>query len=94
VLEASGTVLSRLDGRAISAQATLSVRSYGDAFDRFIVQLPPRWNFRPGRYGYVVTPVAADEKQPGQPRRVEVRLPKKTAGPVEVRLACRRSYDR
>ena len=38
-------------------------------------------------------PLRPSAKQPAQPRRVEVRLPKKTAGPVEVRLACRRDYD-
>ena len=46
-----------------------------------------------GASGYVVTPIAADAKQPAKPSLVEVRLSKTTTGPVEVRLACRRDYD-
>ena len=41
VLEAVGTVLARLDGRSISTEATLSVRSLGAAFDRLTIRLPP-----------------------------------------------------
>ena len=101
VLEAAGTVLTHLDHRAISA-ATLSVRSYGAAFDRFSVRLPPGTSLWPtSPSGYTVTPVevdakqpvAADAKQKGKPSLVEVRLPKATSGPVEVRLACCRDYD-
>ena len=40
-LEAVGSVLARLDGRRVSTEATLSVRSYGGAFDRCTVRLPP-----------------------------------------------------
>ncbi|MEN6557427.1 MAG: hypothetical protein ABFC54_04525, partial [Thermoguttaceae bacterium] len=40
-LEASATVLTKLDARSISAEATLSVRSHGEAFDHFLVRLPP-----------------------------------------------------
>ncbi len=94
VLEAAGTVLTHLDHRAMSAEATLSVRSYGAAFDRFSVRLPPGTSLWPASpNGYTVTPVEADAKQKGKPSLVEVRLPKATSGPVEVRLACRRDYD-
>ena len=95
VLEASGTVLARLDSRSITAEATLSVRSYGVPFDRFTVRLPPGMELSPGTAnGYVVTPMEADATQNGSSQRlVVVQLPKKTAGPVEVRLACRRGYD-
>jgi len=94
VLEAAGTILTRLDRRAISAEATLSVRSYGAAFDRFTVCLPPGMSLSPASAnGYVVTPVEADAKQKGKPSLVEVRLSKATIGPVEVRLVCRRDYD-
>ncbi len=94
VLEAAGSVLTRLDSHFVAAEATLSVRSYGAAFDRFTVRLPPGTALSPaGANGYVVTPVAADAKQPAKPSLVEVRLSKTTTGPVEVRLACRRDYD-
>jgi hypothetical protein len=100
VLEASGTILTRLDGRSISSEAVLSVRSYGAAFDRFIVQLPPGAELSTGNtsgYSVVAADKAIDKNvQPGQeePRRaVEVRLLKKTVGPVDIRLACRRDYD-
>lgn len=92
VLEAVGSVLTRLDGRSIAAEATLSVRSYGSPFDRFTVRLPPGAELAAGNpNGYIVTPVETKEKSDQQ--QVEVRLPKKTAGPVEIRLASRRLYD-
>ena len=40
VLEAVGTVLVRLDGSSIVSEATLSVRSYGAAFDRYAERVP------------------------------------------------------
>ena len=94
MLEAAGTVLTRLDRRAVSAEATLSVRSYGVPFDHFRVRLPPGMSLAPANAsGYTVTPVEADAKQKATPSLVDVRLPKATTGPVEVRLACRRDYD-
>ncbi len=94
VLEAAGTVLTRLDSRSISAEAVLSVRSHGAAFDRFTVRLPPGAELSAGNpNGYSVTLLEADAKEQGLQRSVVVQLPKKTAGPVEVRLACRRDYD-
>jgi hypothetical protein len=94
VLEASGAVLTRLDSRSIAAEATLSVRSYGAPFDRFVVQLPPDAELVSGTSnGFTATSLDGDPNQKGQRGRVMVRLPKKTAGPVDVRLACRRAYD-
>ena len=130
-LEATGTVLATLDGRWITTEATLSVRSLGAAFDRLTVRLPPGAELLPGKTdGYTVRadqlsnlrstgipPVAEKHGQdaratrkPGKgdspmfaktrigtvpigPRSVEVRLPKKMVGPVEIRLKCRRGYD-
>jgi len=96
VLEANGSVLSRLDGRSITAEAALSVRSYGGAFDRLTVRLPPEMELTPSNEsGYTVTSLepASKEKEGNRSRLVEVRLNKKTAGPYEIRLACRREYD-
>ncbi len=111
VLEAVGSVLARLDGRRVSTEATLSVRSYSGAFDRFVVRLPPETELLPANgdksNGYVVTklpcgagvsPARAAGTPAPQPtakaaaQLVEVRWPKKTTGPVEVRLNCRRDY--
>lgn len=100
VLEASSTVQTRLDGRSITAEAALSVRSYSAPFDRFVVQLPPGAELATGTSsGYTVTALEEDANRKGdsaskEPQsRVLVRLPKKTAGPVDVHLACRRPYD-
>jgi hypothetical protein len=98
LLEAVGTVLARLDGRSISTEATLSVRSHGAPFDRFVVRLPQGAELSPeGVPGYAVTPLEPEHKNengaPKEPRRVEIRLPKKTTGPIEVRLNCRREHD-
>ena len=129
-LESMATVLARLDGRRISTEATLSVRSLGAAFDRLTIQLPPDAEFSPGKpNGYTVTllngtllkrtvpfssndnrrhkgtvPFSSNENRDSPPgndnrdsspgtRSVEVRLPKKTIGPVEIHLSCRRPYD-
>ncbi|MCE5304054.1 MAG: hypothetical protein LLF97_13230 [Planctomycetaceae bacterium] len=93
-LEASATVLTKLDARSISAEATLSVRSHGEAFDHFLVRLPPGMEATfDSANGYVVAPVDAAAKNKDPSRWVEVRLPKKTAGPVDVRIACRCGYD-
>ncbi len=94
VLEAAATVLARLDGHSITAEATLSVRSYGAPFERFSVRLPPEMELVAGNpNGYLITPLEASAAPSDRRRLVEVRFPKKTAGPVEVRLACRRDYD-
>ncbi|MEN6407212.1 MAG: hypothetical protein ABFC77_12160 [Thermoguttaceae bacterium] len=93
-LEASAAILTRLDARSISAEATLSVRSHGDAFDRFLVRLPPGMDATSATAnGYVVTPIDSPSTKNDPSRQVEVRLSKKTAGPVDVRIACRRNYD-
>jgi len=98
-LEASATVLVRLVGRSILSDAALSVRSQGAAFERFTVRLPPMSELREQpATNYVLTPlpepeVTTAESRATQGRLVEVRLKKKTVGPVEVRLACRREGD-
>jgi hypothetical protein len=98
VMEATGTVLATLDGRWITSEATLSVRSHGAAFDRLTVRLPPEAELSADKpNGYTVTGLDANGKtKDGKPtgsRTVEVRLPKKTVGPVEIHLNCRRAYD-
>ena len=61
MLEATGTVLATLDGRWITTEATLSVRSHGAAFDRLTVRLPPEAELSPGKpNGYAVRSLDAE----------------------------------
>lgn len=94
VLESVGSVLTRFDGRGVYSEATLSVRSLGAEFDRFTVRLPPGAELVPlpaAEQGYALAPVTTDGEDDG--KSVEVRLAKKSAGPVEVRIACRRDVE-
>ena len=94
VLEAVGAIASRIDSRGINEEATLSVKSYGAAFDRFRVRLPPEAVLVPGAAAaYTVVPVEQSDPAAPRQRLVEVRLAKKTSGPVEVRLASARGCD-
>ena len=95
-LEAFGTIAAQLDGRGVETEATFSVRSYGEAFDRFRILLPPDAELVPGNpSGYTLTVVdaAAAASGPGRQRLVEVQLTKRTVGPVEVRLSTKRAAD-
>ncbi|MEN6457672.1 MAG: hypothetical protein ABFC63_01975 [Thermoguttaceae bacterium] len=99
VLDASGTVLARLDGRGATTDVTLTVRSLTTPFDRFTVRLPVGAKRLPGprdEPDVAIVPApdrgaaaAEDARQP----LVEVRLRKPTAGPVDVRLRCRREWN-
>ncbi len=91
VLEASGTQLVRIDGRSINTEAKLTVRSSGGDFDRFQVRLPPGAD-------YVETAQAgaslvAVETSAAKGKMYEVKLAKKTNGPVDVRLVTERAHD-
>lgn len=91
-LEVVGTILARIDGRSIDSEATLTVRSYGEPFDRFGVRLPREAELVPHPAGsYTVSP--RKPAKGSNERLVEVRLPRPTAGPVEVQLTTRRRYD-
>lgn len=87
VLEASGMIWARIDGRSVGYEAKISVRSFGGQFDTFRVRLPPgaqlTGNSQPG---VSVVPLPIDEKEKTAGPIVEVRLDKKASGPVEVRL--------
>ncbi|HEX3725374.1 MAG TPA: hypothetical protein VHV08_03995, partial [Pirellulales bacterium] len=91
VLEASAAQLIKIDGRTISAEAKLNVRSSGGSFDRFQVRLPPGAD-------YVETTqagasLAAIDSSGGKGKLYEVKLSKKTTGPVEIRLVTQRACD-
>lgn len=88
-LEATGLISVRIDGRSVNTDATLTVRSFGAEFDHFHVHLPPGSELVGGRQsGYTLSP-----GQGADGGDVEVRLDRKTSGPVEVRLLTERAYD-
>lgn len=94
VLESMGSILVKIEGRNVNTDARLTVRGYGDPFDRFQVRLPKGATLIAGKpIGYSVVP--APVKSPATDDRplVNVRLPKKTNGPVEIRLATRQPTD-
>jgi len=94
VLEAVGAVLARVDSRSVQSEARLTVRSYGGPFDRFRVLLPKEAELIAGTpSGYSVLPVSPEAGEASDQRLVEIRFPKKTAGPVEVRLSTRQTHD-
>ncbi len=88
-LEASGAIFVRIDGRSVASEATLTVRSFGAEFDHFRVRLPAGGQLTGGQQpGYSLSPVGDAGAS-----LVEVKLDRKTAGPVEVRLLAERAYD-
>jgi hypothetical protein len=89
VLESSGAILVKIDGRSVTSDATLTVRSFGSPFDKFRVKLPKGAVLTGGEQaGYTL--LAAGSM--GDPL-VEVRLDKPTVGPVEVKFVTERAYD-
>lgn len=93
VLEATGGLLARVDGRSINTQAQLTVRSFGAEFDSFRVRLPPGASLLTvDQPDYTLH--AVDPPKSGDARRiVEVRLRGRSAGPVHVRLVTEQTYD-
>jgi hypothetical protein len=89
VLESGGTILVRIDGRSVTSDATLNIRSFGAAFDRFHVRLPAGAVLAAGQHaGYTVAPVESEDSS-----LVEVKLDAATTGPVEVKLQSERMFD-
>ncbi|MCC6123560.1 MAG: MerC domain-containing protein [Pirellulales bacterium] len=94
VIEAVGSILARLDDRGVSSEAALTVRSYGAPFDRFTVRLPEGAELTPANNaGYALALLEEGQSSADRGRLVEVRLPKKVLGPVEVHLSCRRQGE-
>lgn len=93
-LEATGLVLVRLDGREMLTEATLNVRSYGRGFDRFRVRLSRNAELLAGESaGYTVVPVEPKAGGAANERVVEVQLPKRSVGPVEIQLVTKQPCD-
>ncbi len=94
VLQADGAISTRLDGQTVTWNAVVSVRGFGAPFDRFRLRLPPQSQWVPDTpAGHNVVPVDIPEAEASLGQVVEVRLDKKTSGPVEVRLTARRVLE-
>lgn len=94
VLEASGSILARVGGQGIDCELKLSVRGLGAPFDSFRVRLPKGAELVPGSpSGYSLAAVGSGGPGDGERKTCEVRLAKKSSGPVEVQLNTRVSYQ-
>lgn len=93
ILEGSGRVLVKVSGAVIDFDAQLSVTGQGTPFDHFRVVLPEGARLVSATpSGLTVQEVPPQDAGAVADRRlVEVSLPKKTTGPVDVRLAAQRS---
>ena len=91
VLEATGAMFARIDGHSVNTEAKLTVRSFGGQFDRFQLRLPPAAELvGANQPGVQLVPVEGVEAG-GQ--LIEVKLARKTAGPVELRLVTERPHN-
>jgi hypothetical protein len=93
VLEADVNILARMDSQGITGEATLSVHGFASPFDRFVVRLPAGAELVPASApGYSILPLEGKKEADGGQALVEVRLHKKTTGPVEIHLSTRRNF--
>ncbi len=97
VLTAAGQILARIDEHSVNTEAILEVRGHGSPFDRFQVRLPPGAELLTSSpAGHTVVEATSDETPTSEARSeshvVEIRLQKKTLGPVKIRLATRQSH--
>lgn len=97
VLEVTGDLLARIDGRGIQTQADLEIRSNGGEFDSFRVRLPKGAVLLTGdQPDYTVQPInaaAAGGKPPVPSDVIEVRLRNRTSGTIKLRLGVEQPYD-
>ena len=88
----------------METEAAFSVRSYGEAFDRFHIRLPPETELVPGNpSGYTLTAVDVGGTAAPQQAAVaggargrtpfEVRLAHRTAGPVDIHFSTKREVE-
>jgi hypothetical protein len=97
VLEAMGALLARVDGRSVNTEARITVRSFGGQFDTFRVRLPPEAELvGAAQAGVTIAPIAAEPRKKNEgaaSKVIEVKLDRKTAGPIELRLVTERPYN-
>jgi hypothetical protein len=86
VLETTGAIQARIDGRSVNSQARLTVRSFGGEFETFRVRLPKGAVLIAAESAdYTLAPIAP-AKGKNEPVQVEVRLKNRTTGPINVQL--------
>ncbi len=91
VLEASGAQLIRMNGRSVNSDVELTVRSLAGEFDRFQVRLPPGADYvNTTQAGMSLVAIATAAEQG---KLYEVKLEKKTTGPVKIRLVTERTHN-
>jgi hypothetical protein len=96
VLEATGGLITRIDGRSLNTQAELTVRSFGGEFESFRVRLPPGAILLGSDSAeYTIHPVSepTTARSEVRGRAIEVRLRNRTAGPVHVKLVTEQTYE-
>ncbi len=95
VLDVTGTIQWRVGSRNLDGEVRLQVRSFGAPFDAFQVRLPPGVELVPAKTApytlSVVKPPPATAENSAHV--VEVSLPKKTVGPIEVQLTTRLAWE-
>ncbi len=90
-LDATGQILARIDGRHVQFDCRLTVSSLGSSFDKFHIKLPPETEL--STIGALPTGYTLTANGKPESRDVEVQLPERTVGPVEVHLQAERPYD-
>jgi hypothetical protein len=94
VLESMGALLVRIDGRSVSTDARLSIRSFGGPFDSFRLRLPPKAELVGSTpTGVTILPVSEPGADGAAGKIVEIKLDRKTSGPFELRLGTERQYN-
>ncbi|HQU41572.1 MAG TPA: hypothetical protein PK867_02120, partial [Pirellulales bacterium] len=97
VLSVVGQIVSKIDGRGVDTEATLSINSFGREFSGFQVRLPRGATLLPGEqpdYSIVEVPAAGNATEDQRQRKmVEVRLKAKTSQPVSVKLVTKQGHD-
>ncbi len=94
VLEVVGNLLATVDGQGVDLQGRLTVSSKSGPFDRFRVRLPKGAEFVSSSPSTLaVTQAAPRAAKPDDRAIVEVRLPRKEQGPVEIQLSARIAQD-
>lgn len=91
VLDATGSILIRVEGRAVRSEANLNVTSIQGPFDSFRVRLPEQTKL--AEKAVVRTPegaTATTKVSAGASPVIEVTLSTETRGPVDVRLVTER----
>ncbi len=90
-LDATGQILVRIDSRRVQFDCHLTVSSLGAPFDKCRVKLPPEAELlTPANEIGAYAVSSAGNLAKGT---VEIQLPRRTTGPVEIHLQAERPYD-